>query len=156
MRFWLLKTEPDEFSIDDLAAAGAVGVPWDGIRNYQARNYLRDQVSACDRALIYHSSCAKAGVAGVGRVVCDGYPDPAQLDPDSRYYDPKATQTAPRWYQIDLMFERRFDDVIPLVRLKQTPALASMVLIRHGRLSVQPVTLAEWNIVLALGSNPVD
>ncbi len=150
MRFWLLKTEPDEYSIDDLAAAGEQGAPWDGIRNYQARNYLRDDLSAGDRVLIYHSSCAKVGVAGVALVRRGGYPDPAQFDPESRYYDPKATQQNPRWYQLDLTFERRFEQVVSLARLKKTPKLQSMVLLRQGRLSVQPVALAEWEVILEL------
>lgn len=148
MHFWLLKTEPDEYSIDDLAAAGSRGAPWDGIRNYQARNYLRDEVKAGDQVFIYHSSCAQVGVAGVAQVLRGGHSDPDQFDPNSAFYDPKSSQDSPRWYRIELRFARKFKQVVPLARLKQMPELASMVLLRQGRLSVQPVTPTEWDAIL--------
>ena len=148
MRYWLFKTEPDVFSIDDLKAVGRE--PWNGIRNYQARNLLRDEVKAGDGVLIYHSSCKRVGVAGTATVVKAGYIDPDQFDPDDKYHDPKATVDKPRWYRVDVAFEQRFDDIVPLATLKSTTALANMVLLKQGRLSVQPVTAAQWRCILKL------
>lgn len=148
MAYWLFKSEPDEFSIDDLAALGGRPEPWDGIRNYQARNLLRDRVAVGDEVLIYHSSCKTVGVAGTGRVVRAAYPDPAQFDPDSKYYDPKASEDAVRWYCVDVVFGEKFPEVLPLARLKAMPGLENMVLLRQGRLSVQPVTASEWRQII--------
>ncbi len=151
MAYWLFKTEPDEFSIDDLEALGGKAEPWDGIRNYQARNILRDRVAEGDQVLIYHSSCKRVGVAGTAEVVRAGYPDPDQFDPESKYYDPKASADNPRWYRVDVVFRSKFSELVPLPRLKATPGLENMVLLKQGRLSVQPVTEQEWQIITSQG-----
>jgi predicted RNA-binding protein with PUA-like domain len=148
LAYWLFKSEPDEFSIDDLAALGNAPEPWDGIRNYQARNLLRDRVAEGDEVLIYHSSCRTVGVAGTGKVVRAAYPDPAQFDPDSKYYDPRASRDNVRWYCVDVIFGEKFPEVLPLAQLKQMPGLENMVLLKQGRLSVQPVTASEWRQIL--------
>ena len=152
MKYWLFKTEPDEYSINDLANAGPTGAPWDGIRNYQARNFLRDDVAVGDRVLIYHSSCAVVGLVGVAQVVKAAYADPDQFDAYSNYFDAKATPDNPRWYRVDIIFVARFDELISLAQLKATHGLESMVLLRQGRLSVQPVTANEWEIIHSLAS----
>jgi predicted RNA-binding protein with PUA-like domain len=148
MAYWLFKSEPDEFSIDDLEALGQTPERWDGIRNYQARNLLRDRVAEGDEVLIYHSSCKTVGVAGTARVVCAAYPDPAQFDPDSRYFDPRADKANVRWYCVDVVFGEKFPAVLPLAQLKSMPGLENMVLLRQGRLSIQPVTTREWQQIL--------
>ena len=109
MVFWLFKTEPDAFSIDDLAARPQLTEPWDGVRNYQARNFLRDKVQLGDKVFIYHSSCKQVGIAGVAEVVKAGYPDTEQFNPESKYYDPKASADAPRWYRVDVKFVEKFN-----------------------------------------------
>lgn len=150
MAHWLFKTEPDAFSIDDLAALKGKPEPWNGIRNYQARNILRDEVAKNDEVLIYHSSCKLVGVAGLARVSRAAYPDPDQFNPESRYYDPKAGQSSPRWFCVDVVFRQKFPRVIPLTELKREPGLENMVLLRQGRLSVQPVSAGEWELILGL------
>ena len=150
MAYWLLKTEPDEFGIDDLEALAGQPEPWNGIRNYQARNILRDRVAAGDKAFIYHSSCKQVGIAGSATVVRAAYPDPDQFDPASKYYDPKASHDAPRWYCVDVVFEQKFPRIIPLAELKRQPELEDMVLLKQGRLSVQPVTDKEWHRIMEL------
>lgn len=148
MAYWLLKSEPSVFSIDDLQQRGVS--LWDGVRNYQARNFLR-AVRTGDEAFFYHSSCPEPGVAGVMTVVRAAYPDPTQFNPDSPYFDPKSPADAPRWDGIDVRFARRFEAIIPLARLKDTPALANLALVQKGsRLSVMPVSTAEWRAILAL------
>jgi len=143
--YWLFKTEPDEFSIDDLEADGTAC--WDGIRNYQARNFLRDKVTVGDSVFIYHSSCARPGIAGQAEVIKAAYPDPAQFDAESRYYDAKATKNNPRWFCVDVCWRATFAEVLPLAQLKQLPALADMLLLKQGRLSVQPVTAEQWRLI---------
>ena len=150
MAYWLFKTEPDEFSIDHLAALAGRPEPWNGIRNYQARNILRDQVQRGDQAFIYHSSCKLVGIAGTATVSAEAYPDPDQFDPDSKYFDPKATPEQPRWFCVDVVFGKKFSRLIPLAQLKQQPELDNMVLLKQGRLSVQPVTEAEWLAIVSL------
>lgn len=147
MNYWLFKSEPDEFSIDDLAAAKVQR--WDGIRNYQARNLLRDEVAVGDQVLIYHSSCKEVGVAGIAEVVSEAYPDPLQFDAQSPYFDPKSSSGNPRWISVDIAFVEKFEQVLRLQAIKTMPALADMVLIRQGRLSVQPVRAAEWQVIVA-------
>lgn len=147
MSYWLFKSEPDEFGIDDLAAAKVQR--WDGIRNYQARNLLRDQVAVGDEVLIYHSSCKAVGVAGIATVVSAAYPDPLQFDPDSAYFDPRSSPDQPRWISVDIAFVEKFARVLSLQTIKAMPQLAEMVLIRQGRLSVQPVRAPEWQAILA-------
>lgn len=147
MAYWLLKTEPSEFSIDDLREIGDKGEPWDGIRNYQARNIMRDQIKKGDLAFIYHSSCKNIGVAGIAEVIREAYPDPAQFDPDSRYYDAKSTSDDPRWVCVGVKFVSQFEEVVSLKDIKQNSQLSEMVLVKRGRLSVQPVTATEWKVI---------
>ncbi|GAB3280515.1 EVE domain-containing protein [Parahaliea aestuarii] len=150
MNYWLLKTEPDEYSLDDLRSEPSGQARWDGIRNYQARNLLRDAVQQGDQVLIYHSQCRPVGVAGTAEVVRAGYPDPAQFDPQSHYFDARASQEAPRWYCIDIRFVSAFPHTVTLADIKSEPALEDMVLRRQGRLSVQPVSPQEWRHVHAM------
>lgn len=148
MDYWLFKTEPDDISLDDIARAGKKGLRWDGIRNYQARNFLRDGLQPGDGVLIYHSQCKAVGIVGSARVIRAAYPDPAQYDRGSRYYDAKASQAAPRWFCVDIAFEQAFAVPLLLPAIKADPALADMVLVKQGRLSVQPVTAPEWAHIL--------
>jgi predicted RNA-binding protein with PUA-like domain len=146
-----MKSEPSVFSIDDLAKAPRGTTAWEGVRNYQARNLLRDEIAAGDEVLFYHSSADPAGVAGLARVVRGGYPDPSQFDRKSPYHDPGATPGAPRWFVVDVKFVRRFPRVVTLADLKANAALADMMVVRKGaRLSVQPVTPDEFAAVVAM------
>ncbi|MGX5202262.1 EVE domain-containing protein [Aliikangiella sp. IMCC44632] len=144
MAYWLFKTEPEEFSIDDLQKMYPNAEPWDGIRNYQARNILRDKVQVGDFAYIYHSSCKNVGIVGVAEIVKAGYPDPAQFDPHSRYFDEKASKDEPKWFCVEVKFKQKFTRVISLKEIKQVPQLSEMQLVKQGRLSVQAVTAKEW------------
>ena len=126
MVFWLFKTEPDAFSIDDLAARPQLTEPWDGVRNYQARNFLRDKVQLGDKVFIYHSSCKQVGIAGVAEVVKAGYPDTEQFNPESKYYDPKASIDAPRWYRVDVKLVEKFNTVLPLKTIKSLPEVTEV------------------------------
>lgn len=151
MAYWLFKSEPDEYSINDLAAEpGRVG-RWDGIRNYQARNFLRDRVREGDGVLFYHSACKVPAVVGTAEVVREAYPDPAQFGPENKYFDPKASKDKPRWYCVDIRWTGEFARPVPLAEIKQNPDLARMVLVKQGRLSIQPVTAGEWKTLLKLG-----
>ena len=150
MKYWLFKSEPDEFSIADLAAKPAGRGRWDGIRNYQARNILRDNISKGDLVFFYHSSCKVPGVAGIAKVVRAAYADPAQFDQRSDYFDGKGTVDNPRWYCVDISFVEQFDEVVSLKTLRAEAGLSEMVLLRQGRLSVQPVTPAQWQLILLL------
>ncbi len=148
-RYWLMKSEPQEASIDDLAGAPRHTLPWTGVRNYQARNFMRDEMRRGDGVLFYHSSCAEPGVAGLAEVAGAPYPDPTQFDPTSKYFDPKATAAAPRWMLVDVKLVRK-TRLLPLAEIRQAPELATMrVLQRGNRLSITPVTPAEWRAVLA-------
>lgn len=153
MAYWLLKTEPDEFSIDDLMKLGKKSEPWNGIRNFQARNIMRDKIKVGDEAFIYHSSCKAVGIAGTAKVVKAAYPDPEQFDPASKYFDVKATQDKPRWYCIDVCFTQKFSQVVSLKMIKSMPELSEMVLVKQGRLSVQPVATNEWKLIGRLASD---
>ncbi|HWN70643.1 MAG TPA: EVE domain-containing protein [Haliangium sp.] len=149
-RYWLMKSEPDVYSIDHLARDGVT--PWEGVRNYQARNLLRDEIHVGDGVLFYHSSTQPPGVAGLAEAVHESYPDRTAFDPASPYFDPKSTRDAPRWFVVDVRFVERFPAVVPLSVLHETPGLEDMRVIKKGmRLSVQPVTPEEWDIVVALG-----
>jgi predicted RNA-binding protein with PUA-like domain len=149
-RCWLLKSEPDEFSIDDLERRGRA--PWDGIRNHQARNLLRDELRVGDLVLFYHSSVKPPGVAGVARVVREAYPDPSAQDPESPYFDPRATPERPIWVAVDVEFVERFPVFVTLDRLRTSPELADLLVIRRGqRLSVQPVGPAHFDFIRRLG-----
>ncbi|MCC2617496.1 EVE domain-containing protein [Aestuariibacter halophilus] len=148
MGYWLFKSEPDAFSIDDLAAAQTE--PWDGIRNYQARNFLRDEVKVGDLVFIYHSSCKHVGIAGLAEVVKAGYPDDSQFDPESKYYDPKASPDNPRWYRVDVGFKQKFAQILPLSAIKQMPDIQQLGLVKKGhRLSIMPVDEKEFARLLA-------
>jgi predicted RNA-binding protein with PUA-like domain len=149
-RYWLMKVEPSAYTIDQLARDGRTS--WEGVRNYQARNLLRDEVQTGDGVLFYASNANPSGVAGVARVVKAGYPDPTQFEKGHRYYDPKARLEAPTWYAVDIAFVARFGDLVPLAILKAHPKLRDMMVIKRGmRLSVQPVSATEFEIVQGLG-----
>ncbi|MEX2570316.1 MAG: EVE domain-containing protein [Gemmatimonadota bacterium] len=152
-RHWLFKTEPGSYSIDDLARDEVT--QWNGIRNYQARNLLRDEIKMGDQVLFYHSNADPPGVAGRAEVVRAGYPDPSARDAGSRYFDPKASDRDPRWFMVDVAFRERFPRFVPLAELKAARGLESMVVTTKSRLSVQPVTPAEFAMVLQLAhGNP--
>ncbi len=149
MPHWLLKSEPDAYSIDDLERDGRD--MWDGVRNYQARNMMRDDMRIGDDVFFYHSNCAEPGIVGVARVASEPYPDPTQFDPDSRYYDPKSSRDEPRWSLVDIEFVRKLKRTIPLTELKAHPDLDGMLLTRRGnRLSVMPVEDAHWDTILSM------
>jgi predicted RNA-binding protein with PUA-like domain len=148
MAYWLMKSEPDEVSFDDVLAAPRKTVAWFGVRNYQARNFMRDQMKVGDGVLFYHSSCAIPGVAGIAEVASAPYPDASQFDNKSPYYDPKATQENPRWISVDVKAtgEGRF---LPLSEMRTMPALEDMVLLQKGsRLSITPVTASQWKAIV--------
>ncbi|TDV14486.1 EVE domain-containing protein [Paraburkholderia caballeronis] len=147
MRYWLMKSEPDEASIDDLANAPHRTLPWTGVRNYQARNFMRDSMQVGDGVLFYHSSCPEPGIAGLAKVSSTAYPDPTQFDPKSPYFDPKSTQETPRWLLVDVVFVKK-TPLIPLAALREHDELAGMrVLTKGNRLSITPVTADEWNFI---------
>jgi predicted RNA-binding protein with PUA-like domain len=148
-RYWLMKSEPDVFSIDDLERTGVDC--WDGVRNYQARNFMRD-MKVGDGVLFYHSNAKPPGVAGLARVARTAYPDPTAFDSGSHYFDPDSDRQNPRWVMVDIAFVEKFPAVLPLPVLQTTPGLEEMMVTRKGmRLSVQPVTPADWKIVVKLG-----
>jgi len=150
MRYWLMKSEPDEFSIDDLAAAKGRTTPWFGVRNYQARNFMRDQMRVRDRAFFYHSSCPEPGIAGVAEVTAQAYPDATQFDRKSPYFDPKAMRDAPRWFNVDVTFVEKLR-LVSLAELRSHPELERMRILQRGnRLSITPVDPAEWAFVLKI------
>lgn len=153
MNYWLFKTEPATFGVDDLARARGATTAWDGVRNYQVRNMLRDQVRCSDRGLLYHSSCETPGIYGIVRVVRAGYPERAALDPKHRYYDPDSDPANPRWYSVDVKLERRIDPPVTLEELRRHAhgALADLLILRRGnRLSVTPVSAEQWRFILSL------
>ncbi|WP_043319653.1 EVE domain-containing protein [Microbulbifer sp. HZ11] len=152
MNYWLFKSEPDEYSLDDLKSEPGHTGRWDGIRNYQARNFLRDKVAEGDGVLFYHSACKVPAIVGTAQVVRAAYPDPAQFDAESKYFDPKATADKPRWFCVDIRWQSEFARPLPLKEIKQNRALAEMVLVRQGRLSIQPVSESEWRLLLKLGA----
>jgi predicted RNA-binding protein with PUA-like domain len=147
MRYWLMKSEPDEASIDDLAHAPKKTLPWTGVRNYQARNFMRDTMHIGDGVLFYHSSCPEPGIAGIARVASTAYPDPTQFDPKSPYFDPKSTQETPRWMLVDVSFVKK-TPLLSLAALREHEQLANMrVLAKGNRLSITPVTDDEWRFI---------
>jgi predicted RNA-binding protein with PUA-like domain len=147
MRYWLMKSEPDEFSIDDLARAPGGKAPWTGVRNYQARNFMRDDMRVGDGVLFYHSSCPEPGIAGLAEVASPAYPDKSQFDKKSEYYDPKSTRATPRWVHVDVKFVRK-TALVSLAELRGCPELAGMRLLQRGnRLSITPVEPAEWAFI---------
>jgi predicted RNA-binding protein with PUA-like domain len=147
MRYWLMKSEPDECSIDDALAAPGSLVPWTGVRNYQARNYMRDQMRIGDGVLFYHSSCDEPGIAGLAEVASGPYPDPTQFDPTSDYFDPASRPDAPRWMLVDIRALRK-TRLVPLAELRAHRELANMGVLRRGnRLSITPVAADEWRFI---------
>jgi len=147
MNYWLMKSEPDECSIDDALAARGRVTPWTGVRNYQARNSMRDAMRIGDGVLFYHSSCAEPGVAGLAEIASAAYADPTQFDPKSPYHDPKSTRAAPRWVCVDVRALRK-TRLMPVAELRAHPALAKMWTLRPGnRLSITPVTAAQWKFI---------
>lgn len=151
MHYWLMKSEPDVFGIGHLAKAPKRTVSWGGVRNYQVRNLLRDDIKADDLAFFYHSSCPEPGVVGVMRVTRGAHPDATQFDPKDEYYDPKSTRTKPLWYAVDVALEERFKDPVFLQKLRASAALKDLQTLRRGnRLSITSVTPAEWKAILAL------
>lgn len=151
MKYWLMKSEPETFGIEHLKKRPKQTEPWDGVRNYQARNMMRDEMQVGDKAFFYHSNCAEPGIVGIVEIVKAGYPDSTAFDPESKYYDPKATAENPRWFRVDVKFERQLDKTISLAELKRHPALEGMaVLARGSRLSITPVTAQQWQFITAL------
>jgi predicted RNA-binding protein with PUA-like domain len=152
MNYWLLKSEPGVFSIDDLAARSDQTEPWDGVRNYQARNLLRDRMHRGDQAFFYHSNTEIPGIVGIVKIVREGYPDDTAFDPEHKYYDPKSTPDNPRWYRVDVKLVRKFGRIITLAKLKaHAEHLEDLMLLKRGnRLSVMPVTVEQWDFILEL------
>ena len=150
MRYWLMKSEPSVFSIDDLARRPKQTEPWTGVRNYQARNFMRDEMKVGDRAFFYHSSCPEPGIAGIVEMARAAYPDATQFDPKSEYYDPKATRDNPRWVHVDVRLVKK-TRLVGIPELRSHRALAGMrVLAKGNRLSITPVEPAEWKFILSL------
>jgi predicted RNA-binding protein with PUA-like domain len=151
MRFWLMKSEPSAFSIEDLKRRPRATEHWDGVRNYQARNMLRDEMKKGDQAFFYHSSCAEPGIVGVMEIVREGYPDDSAWNPSDDHYDPKSTPAHPVWYMVDVHHLRTLRRCITLQELKRQPELADLALLKRGnRLSIMPVTPAQWRFILSL------
>jgi Uncharacterized conserved protein len=151
MNYWLMKSEPDVFSINDLKNRSAQTEPWEGVRNYQARNMLRDYMKKGDLAFFYHSSCEIPGIVGIMEIVKEGYPDPTAFIPKHRFYDPKSMRDNPAWYLVDVKLKRKLKRVITLTELRDKKPLQKMKLLQRGnRLSVMPVTKKEWEFILSL------
>ena len=153
MNHWLMKSEPDVFSIDDLRASPGRRTYWDGVRNYQARNFMRDQMKRGDLVFFYHSNCAEPGISGIATVSREGYPDHTAFDPRDKHYDPKSDPDNPRWYMVDIKYKRKLKRVIPLSELREFAdgQLKNLALLRRGnRLSITPVGAKEWKFVLSL------
>jgi len=151
MNYWLMKSEPSTFGIDDLKNRPQQTEPWDGVRNYQARNFMRDGMKKGDRVFFYHSNCAEPGIVGIMTVASEPYPDPTAFDPEDDHYDPKSDPDNPRWYLVDVKYKRKLKRTITLQELKQHEALAGMKLLQKGnRLSIMPVTKEQWDYILDL------
>lgn len=150
MRYWLMKSEPSDVSIDDLAAMPDQTVAWYGVRNYQARNFMRDQMRVGDGVFFYHSSCPEPGIAGIAEVSSPAYPDGTQFDPASKYFDPKATSQNPRWFNLDVKFIKK-TRLVSIKELRSRPELANMRILQTGnRLSITPVDPAEWHFIMGI------
>ncbi|MEK6556439.1 MAG: EVE domain-containing protein [Bdellovibrionota bacterium] len=149
MKYWLMKTEPDVFSIDDLAKKGES--LWDGVRNYQARNFMMNDMKVGDTVLFYHSNATPSGVVGLAKVAKPAKPDPSQFDKKSEYYDPKATPEKPRWFCVTVGFDKKFKKEVSLEVIKETKSLKDMILVHRSRLSVQPVLESEFKTICKMG-----
>lgn len=151
MRYWLMKSEPSEFSIDDLAQRPDRTEPWDGVRNYQARNMMRDDMKVGDSIFFYHSNCDVPGIVGIAQVKREAYPDPTAFDPQNKHYDPKSQPEKPTWLMVDVGFVRKLTRAITLAELKDKAELEGLALVRRGnRLSVMPMTENQWHFILGL------
>ena len=151
MAYWLFKTEPGCFSFDDLKNRPDMTEPWDGVRNFQARNFLRDTIKTGDRVLFYHSNIPEPAVVGLAEVVREGYPDSTALDPEGEHFDPKATPGNPIWYMVNVRYLAPLPKQVTLEAIKGNQLLADMPLVKRSRLSIQPVTPEEWQLILAMG-----
>ncbi|MQR00119.1 EVE domain-containing protein [Glaciimonas soli] len=150
MQYWLMKSEPADASIDDVLALPKQTIAWYGVRNYQARNFMRDVMRVGDGVLFYHSSCAEPGIAGIAEVASTAYPDDTQFDPNSKYFDPKATQETPRWVMVDVRALKK-TRLLSLAEIRSLPALAEMRILQKGnRLSITPVSAVEWKCLMGL------
>ncbi len=155
-QYWLMKSEPDEFGIDDLASRKNQTTYWEGIRNYQARNFMRDDMKVGDHIFFYHSRANPLAIVGTMRVASEPYPDPSQFNPDSKYFDEKATEEKPRWFLVDVQLIKKFDKPVLRDDIKNEAELADMMLIKKGsRLSIQPVTEQEWKKVHNMAGEPL-
>ena len=151
MKYWLMKSEPNEFGIEDLIQKKDQTEPWDGVRNYQARNMMRDEMQVGDQVFFYHSNCETPGIVGIMQIERNGYPDFTSWDSENKHYDPKSTPEQPRWYMVDVKFVKKFKRTISLSELKNYIELENLPLVRKGnRLSVMPVSKEEWNFILTL------
>ncbi len=153
MSYWLMKSEPGEFGIDDLVASPGHTTYWDGVRNYQARNFMRNDMQPGDRAFFYHSSCPEPGVAGIVRIASEAYPDHTAFDPTDKHYDPRSDPNDPRWFMVDIELERKLERLIALAELRAFAdgELDGLLLLRRGnRLSITPVSEAHWDFILGL------
>ncbi len=152
MKYWLMKSEPSAFSIDDLEKSKKKTTYWDGVRNYQARNFMRDEMKIGDKVLFYHSNAKPAGVAGICEVVKEGYPDFSAFDPDDKHYDPKSNQEKPTWIMVDIKLKKKFKNIVTLAEIKENKKLQNMKLVQRGnRLSVMPVEKKEFDEIVKLG-----
>lgn len=151
MSYWLFKTEPGCFSFENLQQRPDKTEHWDGVRNYQARNFLRDTIAVGDQVLFYHSSIPEPAIVGLAEIVRAGYPDTTALDPNGEHFDPKASVEKPIWYMVDVRYVQHLKSSVTLDRIKQNPLLTGMPLVNRSRLSIQPVTESEWHIILTMG-----
>lgn len=151
MRYWLMKSEPDAFGIDDLQSMPQQTEHWDGVRNYQARNMMRDDMKLGDKVFFYHSNCDEPGIVGIAEICREAYPDFTAFDPESKYFDPKSNTEKPTWIMVDVRFVRKLSRTISLKELKDHPALLGLTLLRKGnRLSIMPVSSTEWDYIMNL------
>ena len=151
MKYWLMKSEPDVYSIDHLSTEKSKTDHWDGIRNYQARNFIRDEMKKGDLAFFYHSNCAKPGVVGIIEIARSAYPDPTAFDPMEKYFDPKSDPDQPRWFMVDVRLKRRFRHGVTLKEIRAEKKLQNMRLVQRGnRLSILPLTKPEWDHILTM------
>ena len=151
-QYWLMKTEPEAFSWEDLKKEPKATAMWDGVRNFRARNFMRKEMAVGDGVLFYHSNAKPPGVVGVAKVASETYPDPTQFDPDSKYYDPKSRKEKPKWWLVDIKAVKKLKRFVPLAELKEAEELEGMWVTKRGmRLSIQPVTEHEWLVVMRLG-----
>lgn len=150
-RYWLFKSEPSSFSLTDLKNRPDATEHWDGVRNFQARNFLRDEIKVGDQVFFYHSNIPEPAIVGIAEVVREGYPDFVAWDPQSNYFDPRSTPEKPVWYMVDVRFVRELPRPVTLNELKEIPELAQLPLLNRSRLSIQPVTAEAWEVILRLG-----